>query len=66
MNNILFDIPANTYKTLSETEKYLLEHIHNHLTVSLSGVTTRETYFPFSSLLQSLFICQSCKGIYGK
>ncbi len=31
MSNILFDIPANTYKTLSETEKYLLEYIHNHL-----------------------------------
>ncbi|WP_163583408.1 MurR/RpiR family transcriptional regulator [Gracilibacillus saliphilus] len=31
MNNILFDIPANTYKTLSDTEKYLLEYIHKHL-----------------------------------
>ncbi|MGN8646311.1 MurR/RpiR family transcriptional regulator [Gracilibacillus sp. HCP3S3_G5_1] len=31
MNNILFDIPANTYKTLSDTEKYLLEYMHNHL-----------------------------------
>ncbi|WP_208587739.1 MurR/RpiR family transcriptional regulator [Gracilibacillus suaedae] len=31
MNNILFDIPATTYKTLSDTEKYLLEYIHNHL-----------------------------------
>ncbi|WP_163537533.1 MurR/RpiR family transcriptional regulator [Gracilibacillus sp. YIM 98692] len=31
MSNILFDIPAETYKTLSESEKYLLEYIHNHL-----------------------------------
>ncbi|QTM99119.1 SIS domain-containing protein [Sediminibacillus dalangtanensis] len=31
MNNILFDIPADVYKTLSESERYLLEYINNHL-----------------------------------
>ncbi|CQR46258.1 HTH-type transcriptional regulator GlvR [Paraliobacillus sp. PM-2] len=31
MNNILFDIPTNVYKTLSESEMYLLEYITNHL-----------------------------------
>lgn len=31
MNNVLFDIPSDFYKTLSESERYLLEYIHNHL-----------------------------------
>ncbi|MFC4387848.1 MurR/RpiR family transcriptional regulator [Gracilibacillus marinus] len=31
MYNILFDIPKNVYITLSDSEKYLLEYITNHL-----------------------------------
>lgn len=31
MDNIIFDIPSNVYVTLSESEKYLLEYITNHL-----------------------------------
>ncbi|RBW68651.1 MurR/RpiR family transcriptional regulator [Bacillus taeanensis] len=31
MNEILFNIPSNIYVTLSDSERYLLEYIHNHL-----------------------------------
>lgn len=31
MDDTLFNIPNNTYSTLSDTERYLLEYIHKHL-----------------------------------
>lgn len=44
MNESLFNIPSNVYQTLSETERYLLNYIHQHLEdiSTLSIVTLSE------------------------
>ncbi|MCY7728748.1 MurR/RpiR family transcriptional regulator [Bacillus safensis] len=44
MNESLFNIPSDVYQTLSETERYLLNYIHQHLEdiSTLSIVTLSE------------------------
>ncbi|MCY7538465.1 MurR/RpiR family transcriptional regulator, partial [Bacillus pumilus] len=44
MNEPLFNIPSEVYQTLSETERYLLHYIHQHLEdiSTLSIVTLSE------------------------
>jgi DNA-binding MurR/RpiR family transcriptional regulator len=47
MEKPLFDIPTTTYSSLSETERYLLEYIHQHLdeiaTMSIVTLSERAT-----------------------